>query len=176
MSLSQSINVGIAGLGWPGERHAEAVIASSLGIVYAACDLNAERLKAFADSFAPKRIFTNFDEMLLDSNLDAVIIGLPNALHYPFSLKALQAGKHVLCEKPPTMNAEQMRTLHEEARNRGLVYYFGRQMRFSPAMQAAKKVIAEQDSDRLPIIVIEIEHDGPGPPLGKKVTNLGGRN
>jgi predicted dehydrogenase len=144
MSLSKSINVGIAGLGWPGERHAEAIIASSLGIVYAACDLNAERLKAFADAFAPKRIFTNFDEMLLDSDLDAVIIGLPNALHYPFSRKALQAGKHVLCEKPPTMNAEQMRTLHEEARNRGLVYYFGRQMRFSPAMQAAKKVIAER--------------------------------
>jgi predicted dehydrogenase len=144
MSLSQSINVGIVGLGWPGERHAEAVSASPLGNVYAACDLSAERLKAFADLFAPKRIFTNFDEMLLDSDLDAVVIGLPNALHYPFSLRVLRADKHVLCEKPPTMNAEQMATLHEEARNRGLVYYFGRQMRFSPAMQAAKKVIAER--------------------------------
>jgi predicted dehydrogenase len=145
MSLSRSINVGIAGLGWPGERHAEALIASSsLGIVYAACDLNAERLRTFADTFSPKRIFTSYEEMLLDPDLDAVIIGLPNALHYPFSQKALQAGKHVLCEKPPTMNAEQMRALHEEARNRGLVYYFGRQMRFSPAMQAAKKVIAER--------------------------------
>src|SRR3984957_668213 len=118
MSLSQSINVGIAGLGWPGERHAEAVIASSLGILYAACDLDSERLKAFDGAFVPKRIFTNFDEMLLDSDLDAVIIGLPNALHYPFSQRALQAGKHVLCEKPPTMNAEQMRTRHEQARNR----------------------------------------------------------
>ena len=108
MSLSQSINVGIVGLGWPGERHAEALSASPLGNVYAACDLNAERLKAFADLFDPQRIFTNFDEMLLDSDLDAVVIGLPNALHYPFSLKVLRAGKHVLCEKPPTMNAEQM--------------------------------------------------------------------
>jgi predicted dehydrogenase len=144
MSLSESINVGIVGLGWPGERHAEALNASSLGNVYAACDLNAERLKTFADAFGPKRSFTSFDEMLLDPALDAVVIGLPNALHYPFSQKALQAGKHVLCEKPPTMNAEQMRTLHEEARNRGLVYYFGRQMRFSPAMQTAKKVIAER--------------------------------
>jgi predicted dehydrogenase len=144
MSLSQSINVGIAGLGWPGERHAEALNASSLGNLYAACDLNAERLKAFADSFGPKLTFASFDQMLLDPDLHAVIIGLPNALHYPFSRKALQAGKHVLCEKPPTMNAEQMRTLHDDARNRDLVYYFGRQMRFSPAMQAAKKVIAER--------------------------------
>jgi predicted dehydrogenase len=144
MCVSQSINVGIVGLGWPGERHAEALNASPLGIVYAACDQNAERLKAFVDSYGPKQSFTSFDEMLLDSELDAVVIGLPNALHYPFSLRALQAGRHVLCEKPPTMNAEQMRTLHEEALNRGLVYYFGRQMRFSPAMQAAKKVIAER--------------------------------
>jgi predicted dehydrogenase len=144
MSVPNSINVGIVGLGWPGERHAEALNASPLGVVYAACDLNAERLKAFADAFGPKRTFANFDEMLLDSELDAIVIGLPNALHYPFSLKALQAGKHVLCEKPPTMNAGQMRTLDEEARNRGLIYYFGRQMRFSPGMQAAKRVIAER--------------------------------
>ena len=144
MTLSRSINVGIVGLGWPGERHAEALGASALGNVYAACDLDEERLRAFGKEFGPKRVFTRFDEMLLDPELDAVVIGLPNALHYPFSQRALQAGKHVLCEKPPTMNAEQMRTLHEEARNRGLVYYFGRQMRFSPAMQMAKRVIAER--------------------------------
>jgi hypothetical protein len=43
----------------------------------------------------------------------------------------------------------------------------------TPSISHAKKVIAEQDSDRLPIILIEMEHDGPGPSLGKKVTNLG---
>jgi predicted dehydrogenase len=138
------INVGLVGLGWPGERHAEAIAASALGTVYSACDLNEERLKRLAALFKPKRIFTSFDEMLLDSELNAVVISLPNALHYPFSLKALRAGKHVLCEKPPTMNAGQMRTLHEEAQNRALVYYFGRQMRFSPAMQTAKKAVAER--------------------------------
>ena len=100
MSLSRSINVGIVGLGWPGERHAEALHGSSLGNVYAACDLNAERLKAFAEAFGPKQIFTSYDKMLLDADLDAVVIGLPNALHYPFSQKALQAGKHVYLEKP----------------------------------------------------------------------------
>jgi predicted dehydrogenase len=144
MSLMPPINVGIVGLGWPGERHAEAIGASPLGMVYAACDLSVERLKVFAEAFGPKRVFTRFDEMLLDPDLAAVVISLPNSLHYPFSLKALRAGKHVLCEKPPTMNAEQMRTLHDEARNGGLIYYFGRQMRFSPAMQTAKKVIAER--------------------------------
>ncbi len=42
----------------------------------------------------------------------------------------------------------------------------------TPSVSYAKKVIAEQDADRLPILLIEMEHDGPGPPLGKRVTNL----
>jgi predicted dehydrogenase len=144
MVSSSSINVGLIGLGWPGERHAEAISVSSLGTVHSACDLNAERLNAFAATFEPRHTFTSFDEMLADRDLNAVVISLPNSLHYPFSLKALQAGKHVLCEKPPTMNAGQMRTLHEEAQKRGLIYYFGRQMRFSPAMQTAKRILAER--------------------------------
>jgi len=136
--------IGIVGLGWPGERHAEAISDSSLGILHSACDLSEERLQAFATMFKPNRLFKEFSEMLKDPDLDAVVISLPNALHYPFSLRALQAGKHVLCEKPPTMNAEQMRTLHDEAQERGLVYYFGRQMRFSPAMEAAKKLVKDR--------------------------------
>jgi len=142
--VSSSLNVGIVGLGWPGERHAEAISGCSLGTVYAACDLNEERLKVFAKTFRPTRTFTSFDQMLQNKDLDAIVISLPNSLHYPCSLKALQADKHVLCEKPPTMNAAQMRTLHEEAQKRGLIYYFGRQMRFSPAMQAARRLVAER--------------------------------
>jgi predicted dehydrogenase len=137
-------NIGFVGLGWPAERHAEAVIACSLGVVHSACDLNAERLEKFVTAYGPARAFTDFTKMLNDPALDAVVISLPNALHYPFSLKTLQAGKHILCEKPPTMNAAQMHTLHEEAQKRGLVYYFGRQMRFSPAMQAAKKLVKQR--------------------------------
>jgi Oxidoreductase family, NAD-binding Rossmann fold len=113
-------------------------------MVSSACDLDAERLKAFAATFAPLRTFTSFDEMLTDRDVDAIVICLPNSLHYPCSLKALEAGKYVLCEKPPTMNAAQMRTLHDKAQKRGLLYYFGRQMRFSPAMQTAKRIVAER--------------------------------
>lgn len=144
MNHSRPINLGIVGLGWPGERHAEAIGASPLGNVYAACDLNSARLTSFAEVFRPEKTFTNFDEMLLDPDLEAVVVGLPNSLHYPVSLKALLAGKHVLCEKPPTMNAQQMQTLHNEAMNRALIYYFGRQMRFSPAMETAKRIISER--------------------------------
>lgn len=137
-------NVGIVGLGWPGERHAEGVQGCGLGHLYAACDLSEERRLKFAAKYSPEKIFSNYDEMLSDAGLEAVIVSLPNSLHYPATLKALEAGKHILCEKPPTLNAEQMRHLHTEAENRGLVYFFGRQMRFSGAIQAARKAVGER--------------------------------
>jgi len=66
---------------------------------------------------------------------------LPNALHFPASLAALEAGKHVLCEKPPTMNAAEMKILREEAAKRGLIYFFSRQYRFTPGMREAKAAV-----------------------------------
>ena len=138
------INVSIVGLGWPGERHAEAVRGCGLGHLYAACDLNEKRRERFQEKHHPEKTFANYDELLADPRLQAVVIALPNALHFPATLKALQAGKHVLCEKPPTLNAEQMRELHAEAERRALTYCFGRQMRFSGAMQAARKAVAER--------------------------------
>ncbi|MBV8141751.1 MAG: Gfo/Idh/MocA family oxidoreductase [Verrucomicrobia bacterium] len=137
-------NVGIVGLGWPGERHAEGVQGSGLGDLYAACDINEERREKFTAKYSPEKVFVSYDEMLADPGLDAVIVSLPNALHFPGTLKALQASKHVLCEKPPTLNAGQMRQLHAEAEQRGLIYFFGRQMRFSGAVQAARKAVAER--------------------------------
>jgi predicted dehydrogenase len=136
--------VGIVGLGWPGERHAESVIKSGIGRLYAACDLSAARREKFNREFSPEKMHSSYDEMLADPELHAVVVSLPNALHFPASLQALQSGKHVLCEKPPTLNAAQMRQLHEESQQRGLVYYFGRQMRFSGAMQTAKRAITDR--------------------------------
>jgi predicted dehydrogenase len=137
-------NVGIVGLGWPGERHAEGILESGLGHLYAVCDLNEARRQRFVAKYSPEKVFNSYEEMLADVKLDAIVVSLPNALHFPGTLKALQAGKHVLCEKPPTLNAEQMRQLHAEAEQRGLVYFFGRQMRFSGAMQAARRAVAER--------------------------------
>ena len=140
------VNIGIIGRGWPGERHAEAILANAHARLYAAADLNAERREAFTKTFPVDRSFAAYPEMLADPGVDAVVIALPNALHFPASLAALQAGKHVLCEKPPTLNAAEMIQLRDEANVRGLIYFFGRQMRFSSQMLAAKELI---EADRL---------------------------
>jgi predicted dehydrogenase len=139
-------NLGIIGTGWPGQQHAIAACTLENARVYACADVDAARCEEFRRTYEPEKVVSDYHELLADPLLDAVIICLPNFLHFPASLAALEAGKHVLCEKPPTLNGSEMKVLREEAAKRGLVYYFSRQFRFTPSTRAAKRVI---DSGRL---------------------------
>jgi predicted dehydrogenase len=139
----KKLNVGIIGTGWPGQMHAQAVAAVDGAHLYACADLDDERRTAFTKEYGPKRSYSAYHDLLKDPDVDAAIICLPNFLHFPASLAALEAGKHVLCEKPPTMNAAEMKVLHEEATKRDLLYYFSRQFRFTPEMRAAKALVEE---------------------------------
>lgn len=141
-AASPPVNVGIVGLGWPGEQHAKALGACTDARLAAGCDLDAVRRSKFVATFQPPKVFADFDAMLADPEIDAVAVCLPNFLHFPATMAALQAGKHVLCEKPPTMNAPEMMAIKAEADTRGLIYFFSRQMRFEGAMLAAKQIIA----------------------------------
>jgi predicted dehydrogenase len=138
----QRLNLGIIGTGWPGQQHARVMAALPEARLYACADLDEARRADFETTYQPAKSFRDYAELLNDPNVDAAMICLPNFLHFPASLAALEAGKHVFCEKPPTLNAAEMKVLHEEATKRGLVYYFGRQFRFTPGMRAAKELIA----------------------------------
>jgi predicted dehydrogenase len=145
-SQSTTLNFGVAGLGWPGARHAEAVQLCTGARLHAACDVEEARRAQFAAQFPSTRIFSSLDEMLADPTLDAALICLPNFLHFPATMAALRAGKHVLCEKPPTLDAAEMGLIKAEIESRGLLYFFGRQSRFEGSVLAAKRLI---DSGRL---------------------------
>lgn len=139
----KKLKIGIIGTGWPGRQHALALRKIGAAELYAVAELDEMRRAAFEQEFAPEKSYRDYAELLRDPQLDAAIVCLPNYLHFPASLAALEAGKHVLCEKPPTMSAAEMKVLREQAAERNLIYYFSRQFRFTPAMRAAKKAIAE---------------------------------
>ena len=141
MKTMSSLNIAIVGLGWPGQQHAAGIIASPDAELYAAADLGEERRTSFKTQFDPRKVYVELDEVLADPAVDAVVLSLPNFLHFPASLAVLQSGKHVFCEKPPTLNAAEMRVLKEESDKRNLVYFFGRQSRFSGEMRAALEII-----------------------------------
>ena len=88
-------------------------------------------------------IYGAYEEVLADPKIDAVYIPLPNHLHLPWAVKALQAGKHVLCEKPLTCSAQEARTMAAAAANTGLLLMEAFMYRFHPRSLKIKQLIAD---------------------------------
>ena len=74
-----------------------------------------ERARAVAEAFAIDRAYGSYEALLADADIDAVYIPLPNHLHVPYSIRALEAGKHVLCEKPIALSADEAQQLVDAA-------------------------------------------------------------
>jgi predicted dehydrogenase len=104
----------------------------------AVCDLDRERANRAAVAFGA-RVFTDYEEMLADTGIDAVMIALPNPMHFEAARRALNAGKHVFCEKPMTLRLADSRALVELVRKSGKVFQVGYMKRFNPAYAALKK-------------------------------------
>src|SRR6478736_6535751 len=79
------------------------------------------RAEAYAREHGIARAHGSYDELLADDGIDAVYIALPAALHHEWTMRALEAGKHVLVEKPYTRRPEDVEAAHDEAERRGLV-------------------------------------------------------
>jgi predicted dehydrogenase len=147
--VTKKVRIGIIGAGWPGQQHARGVLASKGGVLQAVAELDAERNAEFVQTYAPTTAYRDYLDLLGDAKVDAVVNCLPNHLHFPVTLSALRAGKHVFCEKPPTLSGAEMRVLHEERQKLGLVYFFGRQFRFTPAMRMARNLIAREQLGKI---------------------------
>lgn len=143
--MTKKLQVGIIDAGWPGQQHARAISAGKTAILNALAEPNEQRAVKFSQTFAPKKVYQDYGDLLGDRRVDAVVICLPNHLHFPATLAVLRAGKHVLCEKPPTLNGAEMRVLQEEAQKRGLTYFLSRQFRFTPAMRLARDLISREE-------------------------------
>jgi predicted dehydrogenase len=109
--------------------------------VIAICDLDAAKMNALADEFHIERRTTNFDDLLAMDDLDIIDICTPPMVHYPMIMAALQAGKHVICEKPLVGSLARIdEVIAEEKRSKGrLMPVF--QYRFGNGVQQAKAII-----------------------------------
>ncbi len=116
----KKLRLGIIGAGWPGQMHAIAARNLEQTEIYACADVDTTRRAEFEKEYEPHKAHSEYHELLGDAEVEAVIICLPNHLHFPATLAALEAGKHVLCEKLPTLTAAEMNVLRGEAVKRGL--------------------------------------------------------
>ena len=142
--MTEPIRVGVMGCRM-GKNHAKAALDAETTTLAALADPSAKVIAQFWD-FAGLEpgavpVYDDYRTMVEEGALDAVAIALPTPMHAASSLFALEHGVHVLCEKPPTVDASQMVAVAETAAERGLTYMFARQKRFQPQVREARELV-----------------------------------
>ncbi|WP_338044386.1 Gfo/Idh/MocA family oxidoreductase [Paenibacillus pinistramenti] len=129
-----------------------AVRESETGIVAAVASRNLDKSRRLAEQSGAEKAYGSYNELLQDPEVDAVYIPLPNHLHAEWSIAAMQAGKHVLCEKPAALNAGQARRILETARSTGMHFSEGLMYRYHPQLKEVRNRIRGGEIGELRLI------------------------
>ena len=120
-----------------------------LGALYAVCDVNPATLRAFEEPYPEARLLPDIGRALGDGWIDAVAIASPAVLHYELAKQALDAGKHVFCEKPLALRVSEGRELCELAGRYGRVLQVGHLLEYHPAVEALAALVARGELGEL---------------------------
>ena len=137
----KKVRVGIIGIGSLSDSHIKAFQQNQGVEVIAVCARSKASCVAKAEKYGIERIYDNSDALLADKDIDAVSILTWTDSHMPISVAALNAGKHVLCEKPPALNADEARIMQKAAADSGKLLMIGFVKRFTERVALAKEII-----------------------------------
>ena len=146
-----------------GKRVASALAASRGSRLDAVCDVNQDSASALAGQYGIGRVHTDPEHLFSDRELDALYIATPVCHHAPQALAALEAGKHVLVEKPMALTVADGEALVATARRRGLTLSVAYYRRFFPSIQRAAQLIADGVLGRI-VMVVSVYHTWYAPP------------
>jgi 1,5-anhydro-D-fructose reductase (1,5-anhydro-D-mannitol-forming) len=121
--------------------HFESCVKARNASLYAICDAAPDLAARMGATYEPERICLDYDEMLADPLVEAVIIATSDAFHVPMSIPALEAGKHVLCEKPLALSSGDARHMVRACREAGVVLATNHHLRNAGAHRAMREAI-----------------------------------
>lgn len=139
------INVGIAGFGKMGRIRFDAIQRSGLGRVVAVADSG----DCQEPDLPGVTRYRDAEALIQDPSIDAVAVCTPNFLNQPLTLRALQAGKHVFCEKPPALSASEMEAVWRAEQQSGLKVMYGFNHRHHGSVRKAKELLDSGAHGRL---------------------------
>lgn len=128
--------------------------------IIAVCDIVEERVEAVAEQYGAK-VYTDYAHLLAEEKPDVVSVCLPNYLHAPVSIAALEAGAHVLCEKPMATSLEEADQMIEAAEKHDRKLMIGHNQRFVASHEKAKALIANGDIGKVYSFRTTFGHGGP---------------
>jgi predicted dehydrogenase len=142
MTSGRKLKVGVLGCGPIAQAaHFESATKAKNAELYAICDVADDLRERMTATHAPSKSFKDYDAMLADPELDAVIIATSDAFHVAAATAALKAGKHVLCEKPLGVSVEEVEALRRDVQKSGKLLQVGHMKRFDAGLQSAKAFI-----------------------------------
>ncbi len=141
---NNELRIAVVGLG-VGKAHIKQFSDLPGVSVVAVCDQDEKRLTTLAEEYDIEQTYSDFDEMLHSASLDAVAVATPNYTHCALTLKAFQAGLHVLCEKPLAVDAAEAAEMVEAAENAGLKLAVHYNHRMAPGAQLVQRYIENGD-------------------------------
>lgn len=156
------VKYGIIGCGAIGQRrHIPEVAADKDATLVALCDINEKRLAEVAAKYGVTETYTDYKKMLKEADIDAVVIGTPNATHGPMTIDAFKAGKHVLVEKPMAVTLNEAKKMIAAGKKAKKFLMVGHNQRLAPPHIKAKEIL---DSGRLGKVLAfrtAFKHRGP---------------
>lgn len=139
------LKVGVIGVGGISGAHIPAWNNLENTELVALCDIRSERM----DKYPQQRHYTDFDEMLAQEELDILDICLPTYLHADYAIKAMEKGIHVLCEKPISLNKEDVERVYSTAHKHNVKFMVAQVLRFWPEYELLKELYDSEKYGKL---------------------------
>ena len=162
MAGQDRVKVGIIGSRFEADIHAESfrILPDEAEVVAVASPTpgNAKRL---AEKYGIPRVFTDYREMLRESDIEMVTITAPNALHAQMTVDIANAGKHVVCEKPLCMSLEEADWMVDTCRQKGVLLLYAEELFFTPKYVKAKEMADQGAFGRVHLVKQSEKHFGP---------------
>jgi predicted dehydrogenase len=150
--LASPLRLGLLSTARINRRILPAALESPLVDVVAVASRDGGRGTAYAEEHGIARAHEGYEALLADPEVDAVYIPLPNSLHVEWTRRALEAGKHVLCEKPLTDEPDDAEALFDLAERAGLVLVEGFMYRHNPQTRRVEELVREGAIGRLQLV------------------------
>jgi predicted dehydrogenase len=140
--MSKPIRVAIIGAGAVSDyHHVPGIRIDPRAELACICDPNEELLAQREKEWGPVKTTTDYNEVAVDPDVDAVVIATPNFTHSPIALACIAGGKHVMCEKPLGLNRDESAAMYRAARDAGLRHMTAFTYRFAPSMRYVRHLV-----------------------------------
>ncbi|WP_029073765.1 Gfo/Idh/MocA family protein [Kaistia adipata] len=147
---ARRLRVGVLGAGPIAQfAHLESCVKARNADLYAICDAAPDLLARMAATYEPSKAYSDYQAMLDDPEVEAVIVAISDSFHVSMAIRALEAGKHVLCEKPLGTSVEEVEALKQVVELTGLTLQVGHMKRFDPGIEAARDFVRDEIGELL---------------------------